>query len=88
MVTVAPLVKLDPYMVTEVPPDVGPESGEMLVTAGGEGGWTLADVIVAVFSTAPSVTARTSNSIGMVLSNTLPFSEPVSIDFCMFPTPF
>ena len=34
MVTVAPLMKLDPYMVTEVPPDVGPDVGEMLETVG------------------------------------------------------
>ena len=35
MVTVAPVMKLVPVIVTEVPPAVVPEVGEMLVTVGG-----------------------------------------------------
>ena len=35
MVTVAPLTKLVPVMVTLVPPAVGPEFGEIAVTVGG-----------------------------------------------------
>jgi len=34
-VTVAPATKLVPVIVTEVPPAVVPEVGEMLVTVGG-----------------------------------------------------
>jgi hypothetical protein len=35
MVTVAPEIKFVPVIVTEVPPAVVPEFGEMLVTVGG-----------------------------------------------------
>ena len=35
MATAAPLTKFVPVMVTEVPPAVGPELGEILLTEGG-----------------------------------------------------
>jgi hypothetical protein len=34
--TVAPAWKFDPLTVTKVPPEVGPEAGEMLLTIGDE----------------------------------------------------
>jgi hypothetical protein len=36
MVTVAPVTKLVPVMVTLVPPAVGPEGGDIAVTVGGD----------------------------------------------------
>ena len=36
MVTVAPLTKFVPVMVTLVPPAIGPELGDIAVTVGGE----------------------------------------------------
>ena len=52
--TIAPLTKLAPLMVTDVPPAVGPELGETALRVGaGEGGAPVFGRIVVSFFKAP-----------------------------------
>ena len=68
-VTVAPDAKLAPLIVTVVPPEVGPEDGEMLLTTGVEG--------AAILTLKPAVAVLPEESFAWTVNENAPDCEGV-----------